>query len=159
MATRDRATVTVERTIAAPPERVWSMISDVTRMGEWSPETTACEWRKGATAPAPGARFRGRNRYGKKTWSTDCVVIEADPGRSFSFAVKAGPVNVARWEYRIEPTEDGGARVEERWTDLRHPLLLAPGKLISGVQDRASHNRAGMEETLERLAAAAESSS
>lgn len=151
--------LTVERTIAAPPERVWSMISDVTRMGEWSPETTGCEWRKGASGAEVGARFRGRNEYGEKSWKTDCVVTECEPGRSFSFLVKAGPVKVARWEYRIEPTDDGGSRVEERWIDLRPTMLKAPGKWVSGVGDRESHNRAGMEQTLERLAAAAEASS
>lgn len=150
-------TVAVERTIAAPPERVWSMLSDVSRMGEWSPETTGCEWRKGASGPAVGARFRGRNELGKRSWKTDCVVTDAEPGRAFAFEVKAGPIGIARWEYRIEQTDDGGSRVEERWTDLRHKVLLKPSKLISGVDDRASHNRESMEQTLERLAAAAES--
>ncbi|HAS09465.1 MAG TPA: SRPBCC family protein, partial [Acidimicrobiaceae bacterium] len=51
--------VSVSREIAAPPQRVWELISDITRMGEWSPETTGGKWLKGATGPAVGARFRG----------------------------------------------------------------------------------------------------
>ena len=44
----------------------------------------------------------------------------------------------------------------ETWTDERNPLVKALGKLVSGVSDRASHNRAGMEQTLANLKAAAE---
>ena len=57
--------VSVERDIAAPPEKVWALISDVTRMGEWSPEARDGEWIKGATAPAVDARFKGRNARGR----------------------------------------------------------------------------------------------
>ncbi len=40
------------------------------------------------------------------------------------------------------------------------PEALKPlARLVTGVADRATHNRAGMEQTLERLAAVAESSS
>jgi uncharacterized protein YndB with AHSA1/START domain len=49
--------VSVERTIAASPDALWKMVSDVTRMGEWSPENTGGEWLKGATGPAVGAKF------------------------------------------------------------------------------------------------------
>lgn len=147
--------VSVERTISASADEVWALVSDVRRMGEWSPETFECEWIGGATGPMAGARFRGRNRNGKKRWSTVSTVAEAAPGRVFAFEVKAGPWKVARWEYRFEPT-DGGCRVTEIWIDERGRLVTILGKPVSGVGDRASHNRASMTETLGRLAAAAE---
>ncbi|MEP6624365.1 MAG: SRPBCC family protein, partial [Acidimicrobiia bacterium] len=84
--------VTVEREIAAPPEKVWSLVSDITRMGEWSPEARGGEWVKGASGPAVGARFKGRNARGKRSWSTDCHVVECEPGSRFAFAVSSGPL-------------------------------------------------------------------
>ncbi|MEY3619020.1 MAG: hypothetical protein RL726_1718, partial [Actinomycetota bacterium] len=62
--------VVVSKEIAASPEVVWEMVSDLTRMGEWSPENKGGEWIKGATGPAVGASFKGRNSNGKKSWST-----------------------------------------------------------------------------------------
>jgi uncharacterized protein YndB with AHSA1/START domain len=50
--------------IAAPPELVYDLITDVTRMGDWGPECYRCEWLDGATAPSIGARFRGYDRRG-----------------------------------------------------------------------------------------------
>jgi hypothetical protein len=73
----------------------------------------------------------------------------------FAFEVKAVGLRVARWEYRFEPTGDGGCRVTERWTDQRGWLATRFGGPVSGVHDRSEHNRAGMEVTLDRLAAAA----
>ena len=66
--------VSVSRDIAAPAEKVWAMVADVTRMPEWSPENTGCTWRGGATGPTTGAKFRGSNRVGKRSWKTDAVV-------------------------------------------------------------------------------------
>jgi uncharacterized protein YndB with AHSA1/START domain len=148
--------VAVSKDIAAPAELVWTLVSDVTRMGEWSPETTAGEWIKGANGPVVGARFKGTNSNGKKSWSTDATVVDADPGKRFAFDVDVGPVKVARWAYDFEPTATG-CTVTETWTDRRNGLIKALGKPISGVSDRATHNRQGMVETLDRLAAAAES--
>ena len=45
--------------MSAPPEQVWDLVSDVTRIGSYSPETFEAEWIDGATGPAVGARFRG----------------------------------------------------------------------------------------------------
>jgi uncharacterized protein YndB with AHSA1/START domain len=45
--------------IAAPPDAVYDLIADVTRMGEWSPECVRCRWLDGAQEARPGARFRG----------------------------------------------------------------------------------------------------
>ena len=82
--------VSVTREIGAPAELVWAMVSDVTRMGEWSPENEGCTLLGGATAAQPGARFRGVNRNGKKKWTTMGTVVNAEPGRRFSFRVDAG---------------------------------------------------------------------
>jgi uncharacterized protein YndB with AHSA1/START domain len=148
--------VQVQREIAAPPERVWEMVADVTRMGEWSPETTGCRWVGGATGPEVGARFRGSNRKGWRRWSTTCTVVESVPGAVFAFDVKAGPVPVARWEYRFEPAGPDATVVTESWHDQRGPAMAFVGGLLAGVKDREAHNRVGMAETLDRLAAAAE---
>ncbi len=147
--------VKVERTIAAAPEKVWAMVSDVTRMGEWSPETVGCEWIGDRKEPAVGARFKGNNENGKRKWSTVCTVVEASPGESFAFDVKAGPFNIARWAYRFEAANDG-CRLTESWTDRRPKLIEIISKPVMGVSDRGAHNRETMQATLDRLAAAAE---
>jgi len=147
--------VRVERMIAADPAELYAMVADIERMGEWSPETEACEWTKGATGPAVGATFRGKNRNGTKKWSTNSTVVVADPGKAFAFDVTVGPLKVARWAYTFEPTGDA-CRVTETWTDHRGRIATWAGRPASGVADRVSHNRASMDQTLERLAGKAE---
>ena len=148
-------TVVVTEEIAAPAERVWAMISDLPRMGEWSPENEGATWLGGVTAPAPGARFRGTNRNGAKRWRTTGRIVECEPGRRLAFKVSAGGLSVSEWRYALEPTE-GGCRVTETWVDQRGPIVKALGKPVSGVADRTEHNRRGMEQTLRQLKAAAE---
>lgn len=148
--------VSVALEIGASAEQVWAMVADVTRMGEWSPETVGATWLDGATGPEPGAKFRGTNRNGKKKWDTVATIVEAAPGRVFSFRVAAKGLKVAEWRYTFEPTS-GGCRVEETWIDQRGRIATFFGKPVSGVDERAVHNRAGMEKTLERLKVVAES--
>jgi len=152
----DAGSETVSRQIAAPPERVWSLVTDLPRMGEWSPENTGGTWVRGATGPAVGARFKGTNENGKKRWSTEVKVVAFDAPRSFEFDVTAAGFRVARWSYAIEATS-GGCQVTETWTDQRGWLARTLGGTVSGVGDRGSHNRAGMERTLDGLATTAES--
>jgi uncharacterized protein YndB with AHSA1/START domain len=147
--------LSVERIVAAPPETVWAMVADVTRMCEFSPENTHCEWIGATKEPVVGAKFRGTNENGKKKWKTVSTVVDAQPGKSFAFVVKAGPFGVARWEYGFAPTA-GGCQVTETWIDERGWVGRTLGGPVSGVSDRAEHNRAGMVTTLDRLAAAAE---
>ena len=81
---------------------VYELISDITRMGDWSPECYRCEWLNGATAAAVGARFRGHNRLGKVRWHTEAIVTVADPGREFAFTTlhKEGREETL-WRYQI----------------------------------------------------------
>ena len=147
--------VTVERDIAAPAEKVWDLISDITRMGEWSPEARGGAWVKGATEPAVGARFKGKNARGKRSWTTDCRVTECERGSRFAFDVTALGLAVASWSYTLTETPTG-CHVVEACTDPRGGLMKRMGTIVSGVSDRATHNRDGMEQTLQALAAAVE---
>lgn len=150
------AQLSVSQEISAPPERIWDMVADLPRMGEWSPENEGARWLRRATGPQTGVRFRGRNRNGKKRWSTSGRIVECAPGSLLSWRVSVAGIAVADWRYEFEPTA-GGCQVTETWFDRRGWLAKALGGPVSGVADRAAHNRAGMEETLRRLKVAAES--
>ena len=68
--------------IDASPQTVYGLISDITRMGEWSPECVRCSWAKGATGPAIGARFKAKNKGGRgPAWYNTPKVTAAEPGR------------------------------------------------------------------------------
>jgi uncharacterized protein YndB with AHSA1/START domain len=144
--------------VDAPPERVWHMVADVTRMGEWSPVCRRCEWLDAATGPEVGARFRGHNRQGPLMWSTVCEVTAADPGRVFEFRVIDGTFafgfrgkEMTRWRYAFEP-EGIGTRVTESYDIKAFPPLLRPSSFLLKRQDREG----GMRTTLDRLRKAAE---
>ncbi len=147
--------VEVDELIAGAPETLYALVSDVTRMGDWSPENKACRWVGGATGPALGARFKGANRRGWRRWSTTCTVVTADPGHTFSFKVAFGPLPVAVWTYSFA-AEGAGTRVTESWEDRRPGWMKVASPVVMGVGDQASHNRAGMRKTLAELRRAAE---
>lgn len=150
------AEVDVTTEIAAPAETVWRLVSDVTRMGEWSPETVRCRWLTDPPVPRVGAEFAGANRHTWRRWSTVSRVIAAEPGREFAFDVRLlRRFWVSTWRYRFEPVP-GGCRVTESWIDRRGALMRTSGDLVLGLSDRGEHNRETMVETLRRLKAAAE---
>jgi hypothetical protein len=150
--------VSVTEHIDASADAVYALVSDLPRMGEWSPENTGGSWAGGATGAAVGARFKGTNKNESKRWATTCKVVEATPGSSFVFDVGVGPLKIARWGYRIVPAASGGVDVTETWTDQRSSLMKPLGKVASGVADRKTHNEASMRTTLANLKAAAEAS-
>ncbi|MBV8952186.1 MAG: SRPBCC family protein [Actinobacteria bacterium] len=143
-----RGSVTVH--MAAPPERIWGLVSDVTKIGRYSPETFEAEWLDGATGPEVGARFRGhvkRNGRGPTYWTT-CTVTASVPGREFAFGVGSAdkPLNV--WRYELTPAGDG--------TDVTESFQLADNlgiriywALLGWARGRT--NRNGMRTTLERI--------
>ena len=134
------------------------MVTDLPRRGEWSPENQGGEWVKGAAGPAVGAEFKGRNRNGKRQWSTVVKVNACEAPRKFSFGLMLLGRKWVDWVYEIEPTA-AGCRVTHSWVDHRTKLMHKMGVIVSGVADRAEHNRRNMEVTLGNLAKAAESAS
>lgn len=149
------ALVSVSRVIAATPERVYALISDLPRMGEWSPENRGGRWMNGASGAALHARFKGKNQNGWRRWSTIATVVKADPPHEFVFKVSSRGFSVAKWGYVLEPVT-GGTNVTETWYDNRSSLFAKVSSTATGIRDRAEFNRISMEQTLERLAVAAE---
>lgn len=147
---------TVRRTVdvAAPPDVVWGLVSDLPGMGAFSPENRGGRWVSG-DGPAAGAVFVGTNGTGRRRWSTRCTVVRSDPGRAFAFDVSGGGLAVARWSYELEPT-DAGCRLTETWQDRRGALLRRTGGLLTGVGDRAAFTASSIEHTLQAVKDAAE---
>jgi hypothetical protein len=141
--------------IDAEPLRVWELISDITRMGDYSPEVFEAEWLGGATGPAVGARYRGhvkRNEKGPTYW-TECEVTECTPGEVFEFAVvwRDRPMNTWRYELRAV---DGGTDVTESFR-MPDNLFSKVWRPLGGFL-REDRNRRDMLRTLERVKAVAE---
>jgi hypothetical protein len=151
------ATVEVRRMTAGDPRKVYELIADVTRMGEWSPESAGGEWLSGEPGTV-GSTFRGDNRRPWFKWSTNCTVIAAEPGKRFAFAVESYGRPVSTWEYEITP-RTGGCQVTERTFDHRPLLYRMMAFLSTGLTPRSVRNRRTMEQTLDALAGAVESSS
>lgn len=142
--------------MAAPAGRVWDLVADITRIGEFSPETFEAEWLDGAAAPGVGVRFRGhvrRNGRGPVYWTT-CTVTASDPGREFAFSV-AGPggVTLNTWRYELRPVTQGTDVTES----FELPAMLGTRLywMLAGRARRRT-NLDGMRVTLERIKAVAE---
>jgi polyketide cyclase/dehydrase/lipid transport protein len=152
---KQRVSATIE--IKAPPEVVYAMVTDLPRMGEWSPENVGGSWIGGQTRAVPGARFRGRNKNGKRSWTGEVVVGQAIESRRFEFTTIAGPIKFATWSYDITPAF-GGCTLTETWVDTRPGLLGHPflGKVFTSVGDRAAFTKVSIETTLANIKKAAE---
>ena len=149
--------VDVSETIAATPDDLYEMVADLPRMGDWSPECAGGEWLDDVKEPRPGARFKGRNENGTKTWRTVCTITAAVPGREIAWESRAFGRPVAFWRYRFAPDGHGGTVVTESTEDRRGLFLRAFASTATGVSDRRTHNVETMRITLGRLKVAAES--
>jgi uncharacterized protein YndB with AHSA1/START domain len=140
--------------IDAPPEKVYEMVTDVSRMGEWSPECVKAEWVEG-DGPAVGARFRGHNKLNWLIrWSSTPTVKVADPGRQFTFETGKPGKEQTRWTYAFTP-RDGGTDLTESFEALSYSTFQ---KLTAKPDKRTAKLVGDVEQTLERIKQAAEGS-
>jgi uncharacterized protein YndB with AHSA1/START domain len=141
--------------IAAPPEAVYGIVTDIAQMGRLSPECTGGKWLGDATGPAVGARFKGSNKRGFARWSTTNEVVEAEPGRAFSFkTLQSG----YQWTYRMEADGDGTVVTESRAPFKERPMVakVFTKVLLGGVDGHEDELRDGMRATLDRVKEIAE---
>ncbi len=155
MSMHQLVSATVERTIPASPETLYGIVTDVSRIGEMSPECLSAEWIGKSNGPEIGARFKGTNELGNSKWSTKPVVTAAVPGQVFEFKVPMGfgPT----WRYEFHAVEGGTRVVESVRQDKPSPWFIRRAQKKAGVTDRAANITCGMETTLanlERLATA-----
>lgn len=162
---RDSVTLRID----APPAKVWALVSDVTHIGRFSPETFEAEWLDDATGPGEGVRFRGhvrRNGRGPVYWTT-CTIVRCEPEQEFTFVVGKPSRYLMTWGYRLAPAGPAGAGeageagegatqatdVTEFYESADDVAMRIYWKLFQG---RRRTNAEGMRTTLERLKVAAE---
>ena len=135
---------------------VWALVSDVTRIGEFSTETFEARWTRGSTGPEVGAFFKGhvkRNGIGPTYWSL-CRVTTCVPNEVFEFSVGTRDLTLNNWGYRLEP-DGGGTRVTEYFRIEPSLPMRLYWTVLGPLRSRT--NRTGMRTTLERMKAVLES--
>ena len=165
----------VTAVVDTPPGVIWRVIADVTRTGEWSHECHAAAWLGGATAAAPGVRFRGANRSGRLRWSRTCEIITAEEPRELAWrtlpplasspaprpalarlwASKFKPLldlDSTEWRVTLEPA-GAGTRITQAYQVLRMPAWL--DRILAAVTPSHVDRTAALEADLRRLGAVA----
>lgn len=144
-----------EAVVAAALSRVWELLTDLSRMPEWSPELLKMLPLKPGGLRV-GQWYLGLNRRKAVVWPTRSVVTVLEEGRSIAWDTRSSG---ARWIWEIEPEGSGGTRlVHRRPVPQRLTLLtraFAP-LALGGAEGHADELEAGMRQTVARLKAAAE---
>ncbi|WP_055589998.1 SRPBCC family protein [Peterkaempfera griseoplana] len=122
------ARVDLEVLVDAPRAALWERITDVTRIGEWSPECVHAAWLDAGDPRArPGARFEARNRYPDgQVLGVVCQVTTVEPPRTFAWSVLDDDRDPARpgslWRYDLLPGDTPGR------TLVRQSFVHGPGR-------------------------------
>ena len=138
--------------LAAPPETVWELVSDVSRMSDWSPEC-----RKivvlGSPKQGVGTKFIGLNRRGWAVWPTTSKVVRFEPGKAVAWRTRESG---ATWSYEIAPTASGTSLTGRRELPSYTigTKLMAP--IIGGAGGHDQELAEGIRTTLERIKTAVE---
>ncbi len=138
--------------IGAAAESVYDLVSDLSRMGEWSPENRGGEWLDGGEGVV-GDRFEGHNKIGEREWSVVAQITSAERGREFQFVTGDPESPFVRWSYRMAGS--GPVTLTEVWDVEQLPPTLA-SMTPEQLAGRAAAVRKAMEQTLAGIKATAE---
>ena len=114
----DQPSVTVETTIAAPPERIFDLIGDLDVMSSFDTEFQAGEWVSGRPG-ALGSTFRGRQRMGEREWETTSTIVALEEPRTFGWEVGDPDNPTATWTFVLRSVPGG--------TEVRYSFVHGPG--------------------------------
>ncbi len=139
--------------IAAPPEKVWALVSDLRRMSEWSPQV-----RKQIVlgrGVKHGTRTFNINGQGKLRWPTTAKVVTFEHNKKLAFKIVE---NRSVWTYELEPTPTGTRLTESRTTPNGTTKFsdVSVEKGLGGAETFEASLSEGISTTLERIKAAAE---
>ncbi|MFW0783190.1 SRPBCC family protein [Gordonia sp. CPCC 206044] len=142
--------------IDASAEAVWAVVSDLRRMGEWSPQCKKMIIRNGPVGL--GTRTININRRGPLIWPTTAKVVRFSPTRELAFRVAE---NHTVWSYTIEPNGSGVTVTEKREVPEGKTTKVSSvlvDKFMGGTTNFEAELKLGMAETLDKIKRAAESS-
>ncbi|MFC8179726.1 MULTISPECIES: SRPBCC family protein [Nocardiaceae] len=134
--------------VDASPEQVWKVVSDLKRMGEWSPQCKKMkvfggDVRKGTTT-------LNINRKGLLVWPTTAKVVEFEPNKAIAFRIVE---NKTIWSYTLTPSETGTTVVEKReaptGTSAVSGFLVK--NVLGGIEQFDVELVDGMNKTLQRI--------
>jgi hypothetical protein len=116
----DCPTTETEVFIAAPPEQVWPLVTEIMTPTKFGTELQEASWVDADGSPRLGARFTGRNFHpARGEWETTSTIVDFDPGRRFGWAVGDPDDPSAVWRLELAPEEAG--------TRLRYWAQMGPG--------------------------------
>jgi hypothetical protein len=144
--------------VAATPETVYDLVSDISRTGEWSPVCTSCWWDDASEAGRVGAWFTGRNELPNRVWETRSQVVAADRGREFAWLVGGSFV---RWGFTLDP-DCATTWLTESWQFLPDGMAMFVDKYgdraAVEIDARTSQAHDGIPRTLAAIKRIVESS-
>jgi Polyketide cyclase / dehydrase and lipid transport len=150
--------------VVCPPSSAWDLVTNLSRIGEFSPECIEAKWLDGFTGPTEGARFEGTNRMVNDTsgsefiWIRPCTVVIAERPERFSYVVgdRYDGTPAALWEVDIEPSPTG-CKITQHFRHLpdglsgiRHAADNKPADAVKLVEARVHQLVDGMQATLRR---------
>lgn len=150
-ANRERIEASVD--IDAAPADVWKVVSDLRRMGEWSPQCRKMFVFGGDVKQ--GTRTLNLNRQGWKWWPTNAVVEAFEPEKKLALRIVE---NRSVWTYELEPTATGTRLTEARSipNGVSGPSKFLTKVVLGGPQKFEDELQAGIESTLQRIKAEVE---
>lgn len=151
---------TVERTIAAPPEKIWALVADPRRHKDINGNDTVRDAFDVPHSLALGSTFGMNMEFGGEYTMVN-TVIEYDENRRIAWQARPpGTGSPWRnvfggriWRFELEPV-DGGTRVRETW-DVSQEGKFGTRYL---VRLYGTKTRANMQKTLDRIEKLATSS-
>ena len=142
-------TVSARTTIAAPPAVVFGIVADPHQHPRIDGSGSVRAVVDGPDRLEKGAEFHVSMKLFGLPYKITNHVVEFEPDRRIAWRHFGGH----RWRYELSRTADGGTEVVETFDYSRYPAF---GKAVIEVLAFPRRNQRGIEGTLQRLKAAAE---
>jgi uncharacterized protein YndB with AHSA1/START domain len=148
--------------IAAPPSRVWELVTDIRLPALFSQELVRTSWLDGVTGPSLGARIAGRSSHRAiGEWETVSTVTAYEPERVFEWTVGDVAEPSAVWRYTLDCAGDDvdlvfRCRLGPGPSGLSAAIDSMPDKEERIIERRLEEHRANMTLTIEGIRELAE---